>query len=170
MRIEDSFLLDESGLRNLSAAVPKTIDEIEALMRRTANDAVARQIHRGRRGASAALLVALLPGRAARRAVASQLSLEGQQRDGRRVSRRLRSSADEGLLSAQPGLDAAFKDSDLLVEEADLGEMVAPAAQIALLTRGMLPAGPVARQGRLPGDLRAGEPSVSTTSACRSSR
>ena len=34
VRIEDSFLLDESGLRNLSAALPKTIDEIEALMRR----------------------------------------------------------------------------------------------------------------------------------------
>ena len=40
-----------------------------------------------------------------------------------------------------PALDAAFKDSDLLVEEADLGEMEAPAAQFALLTRGMLPAG-----------------------------
>jgi Xaa-Pro aminopeptidase len=34
VRIEDSFLLDESGLRNLSAALPKTIDDIEALMRR----------------------------------------------------------------------------------------------------------------------------------------
>ena len=40
-----------------------------------------------------------------------------------------------------PALDAAFKDSDLLVEEADLGEMETPAAQFALLTRGMLPAG-----------------------------
>ena len=34
VRIEDSFLLDDSGLRNLSTALPKTIDEIEALMRR----------------------------------------------------------------------------------------------------------------------------------------
>ena len=34
VRVEDSFLLDESGLRNLSAALPKTIDDIEALMRR----------------------------------------------------------------------------------------------------------------------------------------
>jgi Xaa-Pro aminopeptidase len=34
VRIEDSFLLDESGLRNLSAALPKTIDAVEALMRR----------------------------------------------------------------------------------------------------------------------------------------
>lgn len=34
VRIEDSFLLEESGLRNLSGALPKTIDEIEALMRR----------------------------------------------------------------------------------------------------------------------------------------
>ena len=34
VRIEDSFLLEESGLRNLSEALPKTIDDIEALMRR----------------------------------------------------------------------------------------------------------------------------------------
>jgi Xaa-Pro aminopeptidase len=34
VRIEDSFLLDESGLRNLSAALPKTVADIEALMRR----------------------------------------------------------------------------------------------------------------------------------------
>ena len=40
-----------------------------------------------------------------------------------------------------PALDAAFKDSDLLVEEADLGEMEAPASQFALLKRGLLPAG-----------------------------
>jgi uncharacterized protein YbaP (TraB family) len=40
-----------------------------------------------------------------------------------------------------PALDAAFKDSDLLVEEADLGELEAPASQIKMLTRGMLPAG-----------------------------
>ncbi|MES1256647.1 MAG: TraB/GumN family protein [Acidobacteriota bacterium] len=40
-----------------------------------------------------------------------------------------------------PALDAAFKDSDLLVEEADLGELTAPESQMKLLTRGMLPAG-----------------------------
>jgi uncharacterized protein YbaP (TraB family) len=40
-----------------------------------------------------------------------------------------------------PALDAAFKDSNLLVEEADLGEMETPASQFALLTRGLLPAG-----------------------------
>jgi Xaa-Pro aminopeptidase len=34
VRIEDSFLLDESGLRNLSAGLPKTVADIEALMRR----------------------------------------------------------------------------------------------------------------------------------------
>jgi len=39
-----------------------------------------------------------------------------------------------------PALDAAFMDSDLLVEETDLGELEAPASQIKLLTRGMLPA------------------------------
>ncbi len=33
VRVEDSFLLEESGLRRLSAAVPRTIDEIEAFMR-----------------------------------------------------------------------------------------------------------------------------------------
>jgi Xaa-Pro aminopeptidase len=36
VRIEDSFLLEESGLHNLSNALPKTIDDIEALMRRRA--------------------------------------------------------------------------------------------------------------------------------------
>lgn len=38
-----------------------------------------------------------------------------------------------------PALDTAFKDSDLLVEEADLGELEAPASQVKLLTRGLLP-------------------------------
>jgi Xaa-Pro aminopeptidase len=33
IRIEDSFLLEETGLRNLSASVPKTISEIEAFLR-----------------------------------------------------------------------------------------------------------------------------------------
>src|SRR5580765_5589636 len=40
-----------------------------------------------------------------------------------------------------PALDTAFKSSDLLVEEADLAEMLAPTAQFSLLSRGMLPAG-----------------------------
>jgi hypothetical protein len=40
-----------------------------------------------------------------------------------------------------PALDAGFKDSDLLVEEVDLAEMLAPDQQFALLARGMLPAG-----------------------------
>ena len=38
-----------------------------------------------------------------------------------------------------PALDTAFKDSDLLIEEADFGEMEAPASQFKLLARGMLP-------------------------------
>jgi hypothetical protein len=33
VRIEDSFLLDERGLRNLSGSLPKTMDAIEAVMR-----------------------------------------------------------------------------------------------------------------------------------------
>jgi Xaa-Pro aminopeptidase len=32
VRVEDSFLLEESGLRRLSASVPRTIDEVEAFM------------------------------------------------------------------------------------------------------------------------------------------
>ena len=37
-------------------------------------------------------------------------------------------------------LESGFKDSDLLIEEADLGELDAPESQFRLLTRGMLPA------------------------------
>ena len=40
-----------------------------------------------------------------------------------------------------PALDAAFKDSDLLVEEADLAEMLSPNMQFSMLSKGMLPAG-----------------------------
>lgn len=40
-----------------------------------------------------------------------------------------------------PALESAYKDSDLLVEELDLGEMLAPQAQMAMLTSGLLPAG-----------------------------
>ncbi len=38
-------------------------------------------------------------------------------------------------------LDVAFKDSDLLVEEANLAEMLSPNTQFMMLSRGMLPAG-----------------------------
>ena len=38
-----------------------------------------------------------------------------------------------------PAVDSAFKDSDLLVEEADLGELLSLNSQMQLLTRGMLP-------------------------------
>ena len=34
IRVEDSFLLEPSGLRRLSAAVPRTIDEIEAFLKK----------------------------------------------------------------------------------------------------------------------------------------
>jgi uncharacterized protein YbaP (TraB family) len=40
-----------------------------------------------------------------------------------------------------PILDTAFKDSDLLVEEVDLGDMMSPDMQLQMLSRGMLPAG-----------------------------
>jgi Xaa-Pro aminopeptidase len=32
VRIEDSFLLTESGLKNLSVSVPKTIEEVEKIV------------------------------------------------------------------------------------------------------------------------------------------
>src|SRR6185503_19674503 len=38
-------------------------------------------------------------------------------------------------------LDDAFKESDLLVEETDLAELLAPQAQLLMLSRGMLPSG-----------------------------
>jgi uncharacterized protein YbaP (TraB family) len=38
-----------------------------------------------------------------------------------------------------PALESSFKDADLLVEEVDLAEMLAPDAQLQILTRGMLP-------------------------------
>src|SRR5437588_1256968 len=38
-----------------------------------------------------------------------------------------------------PALETAFKDSDLLVEEADLGEMLGQGSQVQMLTRGLLP-------------------------------
>jgi uncharacterized protein len=40
-----------------------------------------------------------------------------------------------------PALDAAFTASDLLVEELDFGEMMAPESQLTLLTKGMMPSG-----------------------------
>jgi uncharacterized protein YbaP (TraB family) len=40
-----------------------------------------------------------------------------------------------------PALESAFKESDLLVEEVDLAEMLSPNTQFSLLARGMLPAG-----------------------------
>jgi uncharacterized protein YbaP (TraB family) len=40
-----------------------------------------------------------------------------------------------------PALDAAFHASDLLVEELDFGEVMAPESQLALLTKGMMPGG-----------------------------
>jgi uncharacterized protein YbaP (TraB family) len=38
-----------------------------------------------------------------------------------------------------PALEAAFKDADLLVEEVDMAEMLDPASQMRILSRGMLP-------------------------------
>lgn len=40
-----------------------------------------------------------------------------------------------------PAFDEALDRSDLLVEEVDLGEMLAPESQMLMLTRGMMPAG-----------------------------
>ena len=38
-----------------------------------------------------------------------------------------------------PSLDAAYKDSDLLLEEVDMAELTDPTSQMALLSKGMLP-------------------------------
>ena len=38
-----------------------------------------------------------------------------------------------------PAIETAYKDSDLLAEEVDMGEMLDPGAQMQMLTRGMLP-------------------------------
>jgi uncharacterized protein YbaP (TraB family) len=46
-----------------------------------------------------------------------------------------------GFYPLNPALEAAFKDSDLLVEEVDLAEMLDPMASVTMLTRGMLPSG-----------------------------
>src|SRR5258706_720860 len=45
----------------------------------------------------------------------------------------------ESFYPLNPALEAAFKDSDLLVEEVDLAEMLDPMAQMGILTKGMLP-------------------------------
>jgi uncharacterized protein YbaP (TraB family) len=45
----------------------------------------------------------------------------------------------ESFYPLNPALEAAFKDSDLLVEEVDLAEMLDPTAQLSMLSRGMLP-------------------------------
>lgn len=45
----------------------------------------------------------------------------------------------ESFYPLNPALETAFKDSDLLVEEVDLAEMLAPTAQLSILSRGMLP-------------------------------
>ena len=47
----------------------------------------------------------------------------------------------ESFYPLNPALDAAFTDSDLLVEEVDLTEMLDPTAQLSVLSRGMLPGG-----------------------------
>src|SRR5215471_8106734 len=52
-----------------------------------------------------------------------------------------------------PSLDAGFKDSDLLVEEANLAEMLSPNMQFSMLSRGMLPAGQTIDKVLSPGTL-----------------
>jgi uncharacterized protein YbaP (TraB family) len=54
-----------------------------------------------------------------------------------------------------PALDAAFKESDLLVEEIDLGEMMAPESQMRMLKTGMLPAGQTLDKVVSPGTMAA---------------
>ena len=52
-----------------------------------------------------------------------------------------------------PALEAAYKDSSLLVEEVDLGDMLTSDAQLQMLMRGMLPAGQSLQQVISPGTM-----------------
>jgi uncharacterized protein YbaP (TraB family) len=54
-----------------------------------------------------------------------------------------------------PALERAFKDSDLLVEEVDIGQMIATENQLQMLTTGMLPAGQSLDKVVSPGTLAA---------------
>ena len=54
-----------------------------------------------------------------------------------------------------PAFDEAFKTADLLVEELDMREMLAPDSQMQMLTLGMLPAGQTLDQVISPGTLSA---------------
>src|SRR3979411_2293551 len=47
----------------------------------------------------------------------------------------------ESFYPLNPALETAFKDSDLLVEEVDMGDMLNPMAQLSRLTKGRLPSG-----------------------------
>jgi uncharacterized protein YbaP (TraB family) len=47
----------------------------------------------------------------------------------------------EGYYPLDPAMENAFKDADLLVEEVDLAEMLAPDRQLAILMKSRLPAG-----------------------------
>jgi uncharacterized protein YbaP (TraB family) len=54
-----------------------------------------------------------------------------------------------------PALDVAFKDSDVLVEEIDLGEMMATENQMQMLVAGMLPSGQSLDQVLTPATMAA---------------
>jgi uncharacterized protein len=54
-----------------------------------------------------------------------------------------------------PAFDKAFKSADLLVEELDMSEMLAPDAQMQMVSRGMLPAGKSLDKVLSPGTLAA---------------
>ncbi len=54
-----------------------------------------------------------------------------------------------------PAFDEAFAQCDLLVEELDMGEMLAPDAQMQMLTRGMMPAGQTLEQVLTPDTMAA---------------
>ena len=164
VRIEDSFLLEESGLTRLSGAVPRTIDDIEAfLRRRTAPATRIAEVHRFKgfkvRGSTVLLRRVARPAAARARQPRSpdaQLSLEGH-RPARASSIW---SGSVHLLTKDyyplsPALDTAFKDSDLLVEEVDLGETGGARLADAAAHARHAARRPVARQGRVAGDLRA---------------
>ena len=163
VRIEDSFLVEETGLRQSVGGRPED--------------------DRGRRGlpacegtrAEAAMTIAgALDGqpptvprgvREPRRRVGAGCGAPSVPSSARRSSPATRSAAaardflwkvsgatgsvylvgsvhllTKDFYPLSPALEQAFKESDLLVEEADLAELLAPAAQMQMLARGMLPA------------------------------
>jgi uncharacterized protein YbaP (TraB family) len=90
-------------------------------------------------GAAAALTIAALSSRASLDAAASRnFGWKASSRSGAIYLIGSVHLLSNDFYPLNPALETAFKDADLLVEEADLGDMLDPSSQMQLLTRGML--------------------------------